>query len=274
MIDLADKKTVIDFLKSQGIKAKKHFSQNFLVNHGTLNKIIAAANLTATDTALEIGCGLGTLTAELARYAGSVLVFEKDIQMINFAKQNFSEFKNIAFIESDILKNPPPNQPYKLIANIPYAITTPILTHFLLTQVPSRRPDIMILMLQKEVAEKICATPPHMNLLAILVQVFGTPKIIATVPANHFYPSPKVDSAILKIEMYSAPTISDDMEKFFSIVRAAFNQKRKILATTLANALKKPKTEIQNKLAHLNLNPLVRPENLSIVDWDRLANLL
>ncbi|MBI5152281.1 ribosomal RNA small subunit methyltransferase A [Candidatus Peregrinibacteria bacterium] len=273
MIDFAYKKTVINFLKSQGTKAKKHFSQNFLVNHGTLNKIITAANLTTADVALEIGCGLGVLTAELARHAGSILVFEKDRQMISLAKQNLAEYKNISFIESDVLNIPPPNQLYKLVANIPYAITTPILTHFLLAKSPSLRPKLAVLMLQKEVAEKITAQPPHMNLLAILVQVFGIPKIIATIPASHFYPSPKIDSAILKIDMHNAPAVSCDTEKFFSIVRAAFNQKRKILASTLTSSLKRPKAEIQNTLHQLNINPLARPENLSIVDWDRLVNI-
>lgn len=273
MIDFCDKKTIARLLHSHGLKAKKYFSQNFLVNRGSLNKIIAAADITAADTILEIGCGLGTLTQELAQHAGSILVFEKDSQMINLAKQNLAEYKNISFIESDVLNIPPPNQPYKLVANIPYSITTPILTHFLLAQPPSRRPDLMVLMLQKEVADKITAEPPDMNLLAILVQVFGAPRIMAKVPASHFYPAPKVDSAILKIEMHNEPAVSCDIEKFFSIVRAAFNQKRKILASTLAFSLKKPKAEIQNALKTLGLNPLSRPENLSINDWNRLVNM-
>ena len=259
---------MLQILRAKNLKAKKYFSQNFLVNRGVLNKIVNAAKLKRTDNVIEIGCGLGVLTCELAQHAGKIIVYEKDADMIQIAKENISESKNIKFVNADILKIQPPDRKYKLVANIPYSITTLILKHFLITA--ARHPEKIVFLIQKEVAKKICAVPPHMNLLALMVQVFGKPQIIAKVPAANFLPPPKVDSAILKINMYPAPQIKTNADAFFKIVRAAFNQKRKMLSQTLAKLTKKQKPEIEKILIKSTINPLSRPENLSIKDWDNL----
>jgi len=269
MIDIADKNTVLKILRAKNIKAKKSFSQNFLINRSVLDKIIHAAELENTDNVIEIGCGLGVLTRELAQYAKNVIVYEKDADMIQIAKENTREFKNIEFINADVLKIEPPNKKYKLNAIIPYSITSLILKHFLVAA--AYRPLKIVFLIQKEVAEKICALPPKMNVLALMVQVFGKPQIIARVPAANFLPPPKVDSAILKIDMHSAPMIKN-YKKFFEIVRSAFNQKRKLLSQTLAKLTKKQKSEIEKILIKSNINPLSRPENLSIKNWNIIIN--
>ena len=267
MIELTNISIVKKILESHGIKTQKHFSQNFLINKGVLDKIIDAANLKPEeDAVVEIGCGLGVLTQELASNAFSVIVYEKDFNMMEIAKKNLSNFTNIEFLNTDILQAKIPSFIYKLVANIPYAITTDILKKFLIEE--KNKPRKIVFLIQKEVAEKICAAPPDMNLLAILVQAFGKPKIIQTVSKNSFFPAPKVDSAILKIDINVVPLIPHELSaKFFEIVRATFGKKRKIISQTLAQIFKIEKSEMEKILKTLGINPMSRPENLSIESW-------
>lgn len=268
MIDLTNISEVKKILEKHGLKAKKSFSQNFLINKNVLERIVESAHIKEDETIVEIGCGLGVLTQELAKNMITVLVYEKDRQMIEIAKENLRDFKNIIFVEGDVLEQPRLKMPHKLVANIPYSITSLILKHFLMPPEGSRRPESMTILIQKEVAEKICANPPKMNLLAILVQTFGKPKIIQTVPKSAFFPAPKVDSAILKIDTFTLPLIPQHLlDKFFEIVREVFTKKRKILSQTLAQILKVEKSEVEKILTKVGVKPSSRPENLSIKDW-------
>ncbi|OGJ55266.1 ribosomal RNA small subunit methyltransferase A, partial [Candidatus Peregrinibacteria bacterium RIFOXYB2_FULL_41_88] len=181
------------------MQAKKSLGQNFLNNQETLASIISAADLNKNDQVIEIGPGHGVLTEELVKNAGSVTAIELDADLIPELKCKFLQDQNFKLINQNALEFTPPKTPYKLVANIPYYITSPIINHFLREQRPESRPTLIVLLVQKEVAEKICAKDGSLSVLAIQVHLFGHPEIIATVPASHFTPAPKVDSAIIKI---------------------------------------------------------------------------
>ncbi len=216
------------------MKAKKSLGQNFLTHKGTLHKIVQAADLSAKDQIIEIGPGHGVLTHELAQSAQKVTTIELDDRLIPELKEKFADQSNVKILHQDALTFTPPKTPYKLVANIPYYITSPILNHFLREQPHDRRPTHCTLLVQKEVAQKICAKPGNLSVLALQVQLFGTPKIVAKVPPSHFNPAPKVDSAILTIEMHPKPIIPDsDLPKFFELLHAGFAHKRKKLIRNL-----------------------------------------
>ncbi|OGZ32589.1 MAG: ribosomal RNA small subunit methyltransferase A [Candidatus Portnoybacteria bacterium RBG_13_40_8] len=255
-------------LKKYNIKPSKRLGQNFLIDESILNKIIEAADLSSNDIVLEIGPGLGVLTVELTKKVGKVIAIEKDEKLARILSNELRimNIKNVEVIQDDILKIPDYQLPvtsYKLIANLPYYITSPVIRKFLETK---QRPELMILMVQKEVAQRICAKPPRMNLLAISVQFYASsphqkfgsgdgPKIISYVAKDSFYPQPKVDSAIIQIIPKETPKI--DTEKFFNLVRAGFSSKRKMLKNNL------PGIDFEK----IGLNPKIRAENLSIDDW-------
>jgi len=250
MIDI---KTI---LQKHNIHPKKYMGQNFLIDENILNKIISSANLSAKDTVLEIGPGLGILTAELAKKAKKVIAVEKDKKMCEVLKDVLKEFKNTEIINADILKINPTGFPdYKIVANIPYYLTSPIIRKFLEAK---NRPDMIILMVQKEVAQRITAKPPHMNILSIAVQFYAEPKIIDYVPKNSFFPVPKVDSAIIKIIPKQIPEI--DTEKFFTLVKKGFSAKRKMLKNNIPEI----------NLKKTGLIPGARAENLSIDNWTKI----
>ena len=208
-------------LRQLGLQARKGLGQHFLVDEGVLERIVDAAELGPTDVVLEIGPGLGVLTRELAGKAGWVVAVELDTRLALVLKKELASFNNVAIVNQDILKTSPaslreglpPDFPgigdgrlgYKVVANLPYYITSAVLRHLLETQF---KPKVMVVMVQKEVAEAIVAQPGDMSLLAISVQFYGRPDIISYVPANSFYPAPEVDSAILKIELYPQPPVS------------------------------------------------------------------
>jgi 16S rRNA (adenine1518-N6/adenine1519-N6)-dimethyltransferase len=250
MIDI---KTI---LQKHNIHPKKYMGQNFLIDENILNKIIDSADLSTKDTVLEIGPGLGILTAELARKAKRVIAVEKDKKMCEVLKDVLKEFKNTEIINADILKTKPVGfTNYKIVANIPYYLTSPIIRKFLEAK---NRPDMIILMVQKEVAQRITAKPPHMNILSIAVQFYAEPKIIDYVLKNSFFPVPKVDSAIIKIIPKQIPEI--DTEKFFTLIKKGFSAKRKMLKNNIPEA----------NLKKAGLNPGVRAENLSIDNWMKI----
>jgi 16S rRNA (adenine1518-N6/adenine1519-N6)-dimethyltransferase len=211
------------------MKAKKSLGQNFLTHRGTLNKILAAANLSPTDHVIEIGPGKGVLTAELLERVNQVEAIELDDRLIPILTE---KFPNLKIHHQDALKFTPPKTPYKLVANIPYYITSPIINHFLREQPPKQRPQSLTLLVQKEVAQKICAKPGKLSVLALQVQLFGTPKLIAKVPPSHFSPKPKVDSAILHIEISPEP-LTDKIDQFFNLIHRGFAHKRKKLIRNL-----------------------------------------
>lgn len=254
----------------------KRLGQNFLVSEGVLKKIVESADLRKTDVVLEVGPGFGVLTAELAREAAKVIAVEKDKKMVRALKDNLAEWgiENVSAMEGDILKlnaleliknHSPRTTRHKLIANIPYYITSPIIRKFL--EKEEVKPELIVLLVQKEVARRICAKA-KMNLLAISVQFFGNPKIEFYVPAGAFYPKPKVDSAVIKIAPFGKPPLPKErIPDFFALVKAGFASPRKQLAANLTRYFKTPREKIEEIFASLGFGLKIRAENLSVNDW-------
>ncbi len=253
--------------KKYNIKPSKRLGQNFLVDRSILKKIINAADLSSEDTVLEIGPGLGILTIELAKRAEQVIAIEKDKKLCEILKDVLKNYENVEIINQDALSYELRVTSYKLIANLPYYITSPVIRKFLEAE---HKPELMVLMVQKEVAQRICAKPPHMNLLAVAVQFYAKPEIISYVSKKSFWPTPKVDSAIIKITSNVGFKKSYiDAKKFFKIVKAGFSSKRKMLKNNLSSTSLEAK-KIEKILEKLGLNPKVRAENLSVEDWVKL----
>lgn len=300
-MDLFSKSIAKQLLENAGVRPLKKLGQNFLISRTILNKIIKTANLEKTDIILEIGPGIGTLTKELAKTAKKVIAIEKDKKMIEILKQTLKDFKNIEIIHADILKLENVYiakllncSNYKIVANLPYYITSPIIKKFLEIDNP---PLQMILMVQKQVAQRICAKPPRMNLLAVSVQFYSHSKIISYVSKNCFWPSPKVDSAIIKIILKKNLADKENpalfregrgwgivgqskSQLFFKIVRAGFSHPRKQLVNNLTNglALSMPngleleKPLVENWLLKNNIQPSQRAQTLYLKDWINLTN--
>jgi 16S rRNA (adenine1518-N6/adenine1519-N6)-dimethyltransferase len=278
---LTDKKTVSELLKSYSLRPSKRLGQNFLIDEKVLNKTIGAADLQSKDTILEIGSGIGTLTAELAKKVHKVIAIEKDPKMCGILRETLA-FENIEIINEDVLRFNPKykihDTKYKIVANLPYYIASPVIRKFLESENP---PEIMVLMLQKEVAQRICAKPPEMSLLTISVQFYAKPEIVSYVSKECFWPQPKVDSAILKISDINPPFGAQDSKipprLFFTIVKAGFSHPRKQIQNNLNvilttnEGLKLDKTIISKWLAKNNIHPARRAETLSLNDWINLS---
>ena len=262
-------------LRRSGLRARKGLGQHFLIDEEVLQQIISTAELSADDVVVEVGPGLGVLTRELAKQTGRVVAIELDDNLAALLKESLSAYKNVTIINEDVLKvdpsallSEPKTKNYKVVANLPYYITSPVLRHFLEAQI---KPQSMVVMVQKEVAEEIAAKPGHMSLLSIGVQLYGQPMIVAQVPADSFYPAPAVDSAILKVVPYSQPPVEiADTEGFFTLVRAGFSQARKQLANSLANGLGISKEDGLALLEKTQISPQRRAETLSLEEWARL----
>ena len=253
-------------LYSQGLAPKKHFGQNFLVNMGVTDKMTAAADLSSKDVVLEVGPGLGALTRELAWRVKKVIAVEKDRVLAVFLAK---ELPGVDIVGQDILKFSlealPPG--YKVVASIPFAITAPLIRKFLEAD---NSPSLLVLLVQKEVAQRICARPPDMNLLAASVQFYAQVSIIATVKKGVFWPQPKVDAAILKlVPLEKKPGI--DPALFFRVVKAGFLHPRKQLLNNIKEGLGMKKQEAEKLLAACNISPARRAETLSIADWILIA---
>jgi len=284
-MDLTSIKTIKEILKKQGIQPSKKLGQNFLINKKVLFKTINSADITKKDTILEIGPGLGTLTLEIAKKAKKVIAVEKDPKMIEILKEILKSFKNVKIIQGDILKyNLEPLRfarcnsfgikqflkKYKIVANLPYYIVSPVIRKFLESKYP---PKEMFLMVQKEVAQRIRAKPPKMSILAVAVQFYAEAKILFKVSKGSFWPQPKVDSAFLKIKSFSKPKeVNPDL--FFKIVKAGFSHPRKQLANNLSKELKLDKKETQEWLFKCGIEPSIRAEALTIDNWIKLTKAL
>lgn len=271
-------------LRRFNLQARKSLGQHFLVDKEVLELIVAAAELTPADTVMEIGPGLGVLTRELARKAGSVIAVELDSKLSASLKQTLAACDNVSVITGDILKIEPASlllertavsplvgsSPfgYKVVANLPYYITSPVLRHFLEAKI---KPQMMVVMVQKEVAAIIAAEPGGMSLLSVSVQFYGKPRIISLVPARCFYPAPEVDSAILRVDLYAQPPVAvTDEQSFFKLVRAGFSAPRKQLANSLAQGLKWPKVEALSILEKTGIASQRRAETLTLDEWAQL----
>lgn len=271
--DLFSVRTLKNLLRKHNFQPSKRLGQNFLINRQALKKIIEAAELQPTDTVLEVGPGPGILTLELAKRIRLVIAVEKDVKMVEILKETTKEFKNVKIIQGDILKFKIENlklKTYKVVANLPYYIVSPVIRKFLEAKNP---PKQMVLMIQKEVAQRICAQPPKMNLLAASVRFYAKPEIQGYVKKQSFWPRPKVDAAILRI----APLINTaqkpvNADLFFKIVKAGFSQPRKQLVNNLSKSLKLNKEKIRSWLLKNNIRPEQRAETLTNKDWKNLTN--
>lgn len=250
----------------------KSFGQNFLVSRAVLQQIVEAAELGQDDQVLEVGAGTGVLTRELARQARRVVAVELEQNMLALLEKTTSDFSNIELVARNLLYLNPEEvfgcERYKLVANLPYYITAPTFRHFLESDNP---PGLLVVMVQYEVAQRIVAGPGDLSLLGVSVQFYGQPRIIARVPARSFYPAPKVDSAILRVDVYpQAPLTSRERDSFFRVVQAGFSERRKQLHNSLAHGLHRKDEEVRGWLAAAKIEANRRAETLSIDEWLRL----
>lgn len=260
-------------LKRYGLRADKKLGQNFLQDPFALEKIANAAEIQADDCVLEVGPGLGSLTRYLALSARKVAAVELDPELIRPLKAILTPHPNVAVVHGDILDlsvSELVDQPgYVVAANIPYNITSAIIRRLLESEPKPRR---MVLTIQKEVAERICAKPGDLSLLALSVQVYGSPRIEAKIPASAFHPIPNVDSAILRVDIYDQPLIPrETLAAFFKLVKAGFGQKRKTLRNSLSAGLHTKPGEAEEMLKSAGVDPMRRAETLSIEEWGRLC---
>jgi 16S rRNA (adenine1518-N6/adenine1519-N6)-dimethyltransferase len=258
-------------LQSKGLWAKKRLGQNFLVDEKALNKIIKAADLKKSDNVIEVGPGTGFLTERLVDKVKSVTSIELDKEMIGILEERFKFTENLELVNADILDYDTSHDKYKVVANIPYYITSPLLKHFLQSD---NRPTSIVVLVQKEVAEKIVGKTGN-SVITIETQLFGCPEIIDIIPSSSFYPAPKVDSAILKIEVFDRPLIPEDQIKdFLRIVKFGFSQKRKKLSNSLSAGIHMKSAEVREILIKADIDPDIRAEDLEIGDWERLMKVL
>ena len=275
-------------LRRFNLRARKGLGQHFLIDEEVLGLIVSTARVTPTDCVVEIGPGSGVLTREVAGQAGCVVAVELDDKLAAILKETLSAFDNVTIINQDVLKIDPATllqgqkiklpsavvSPfgYKVVANLPYYITAPVLRHFLEASV---KPETMVVMVQKEVAETIAAKPGQMSLLSVSVQFYGEPMMISQVPAKSFYPAPEVDSAILKIDVYPKPPVAvTDEAGFFRVVRAGFSAPRKQIANSLAQGLELPKAEVLSLLERSGITSQRRAETLSLDEWAQLWQMV
>lgn len=266
-MDLTSRTIIKKLLKSRGFRPSKYLGQNFLISKRVIKKIIEAASIQPKDNILEVGPGIGTLTLELAKKAGKVIAIEKDPKMIEILKETLRGFGNIEIIRGDILKVKLGVENYKVVANLPFYLTAPAIRKFLeLTEV---RPQLMVLVVQKEVGQRIVAQPPRMSLLAVSVQLYASCKIISFVSKKSFWPQPKVNSAIIKI--IPRPPAIGDRGLFFKIVKAGFSHPRKQLINNLSQGLEISREKTKVWLQENKIQPTQRAETLKVEDWLKLT---
>lgn len=262
------------------IKAKKSLGQNFLKDAEILQGIVESANLSKDDAVIEIGPGQGALTELLAPKCKKIIAVELDDRLIPVLQEKFSDVENIEVIHDDILKINLPQliedqrlkeTSYKVVANIPYYITAPIIRLLLETKLP---PKEIILMVQKEVAERISAKAGGMSILAVSVQYYATAEYLFTVPKTAFEPVPKIDSAVIRVtrNVERETQNKEETKKFFRIVKAGFSAKRKTLENNLSNGLHIDKKETLEKIKSIGFVKNTRAQELSVDDWKKLVD--
>ena len=263
---------VKQLLKQYQIQPSKGLGQNFLVSEHGILKVLDAADLMPDESVLEVGPGLGSLTVELAELAKRVITVELDRKMIAPLTQVLEPYDNVEIIQGDILEigleNLFAEQPFCVVANIPYYITSALIRRLLNLRHP---PSRLIMTIQKEVGERIQAKEGKLNLLALSVQVFGTPRIKASIKADSFYPSPKVDSVVIRIDLFEQPRIqAEQQDAFFRLAKAGFGQKRKNLRNSIS-AVTGDKARTVEMLEAAGIEPTRRAETLRIDEWSRLT---
>lgn len=296
--------SVFALIREHGLDPKKSLGQNFLIDESHLAAIAAAADLTPADTVLEIGPGLGVLTRHLAQQAGRVVAVELDDRLLPILRQRFAPQPHVSFVHADILEIAPaeifqraeaeaaveaqkhntqyplPNtslpttsyKSYKVVANLPYYITSAVLRHLLEAAQP---PSLAVVLVQREVAQRIVAQPGDLSLLAVSVQFYARPRLVRKIPAGAFHPRPKVDSALLRLDVRAQPAVPDvPPDVFFRVVRAGFGQKRKQLRNSLSAGLSSPKEQADEWLHAAQIDPRRRAETLSLAEWGALARMI
>ena len=281
---LGNPQNTIAVLQKYNFSFQKKFGQNFLIDTHVLDKIIASAEITKDDMVLEIGPGIGTMTQYLACAAGKVVAVEIDKTLIPILEDTLSEYDNVQIINQDVLKvnlaklaeEENDGKPIKVVANLPYYITTPIIMGLFENHVPLKSITVMV---QKEVADRMQVGPgtKDYGALSLAVQYYAKPYIVANVPPNCFMPRPKVGSAVIRLERYEEPPVQVADEKLmFQIIRASFNQRRKTLVNGLKNSpeIQFSKEEIEAAIETLGKGASVRGEALTLEEFARLSNIL
>lgn len=284
MANLGIPRNTIEILQKYQFNFQKKFGQNFLIDTSVLDRIIAAAEITKEDCVLEIGPGIGTMTQYLAESAREVIAVEIDRNLIPILEETLSAYDNVTVINDDILKvdvaklaqEKNGGKPIKVVANLPYYITTPIIMGLFENHVPLQSITIMV---QKEVADRMQVGPgtKDYGALSLAVQYYAKPQIVANVPPNCFMPRPNVGSAVIRLTRYETPPVQvEDEKKMFSLIRASFNQRRKTLVNGLGNApeVNASKERVAEVLEQMQLSPTIRGEALTLEQFAQLSNLL
>lgn len=274
----------MEILKKYHFNFQKRFGQNFLIDSNILEKIVESADITKEDCVLEIGPGIGTMTQYLAESAGQVTAVEIDKALIPILEDTLSPYHNVTVINEDILKvdinrlvqEKNQGKPIKVVANLPYYITTPIIMELFESHVPLKSITIMV---QKEVADRMQVGPgtKDYGALSLAVQFYAKPEIVAYVSPGCFIPKPNVGSAVIRLERYEEPPVQVRDEAFlFAVIRAAFNQRRKTLVNSLSNAanLGISRAMAEEAISHMGLKPQVRGEALTLEEFALLSNIL
>lgn len=283
MADLGNYTNTSEILKKYQFRMQKKYGQNFLIDANILRKIVEAAQITEEDCVLEIGPGIGTMTQYLAEAAGRVTAVEIDKGLIPILEDTLSSYHNVTILCEDILKvdlaalsEKNGGKPLKVVANLPYYITTPIIMALFESHVPLASVTVMV---QNEVAERMQTGPGSKDYgaLSLAVQYYAKPEIVAKVPASCFLPRPNVDSAVVRLIRYEKPPVGAADEAFlFAVIRASFNQRRKTLANGLANAgeLGLTRGQVEEALGEMELSKTVRGETLTLEQFSELSNRL
>lgn len=283
MADLGSYTNTSEILKKYQFRMQKKYGQNFLIDGNILRKIVEAAQITEEDCVLEIGPGIGTMTQYLAETAGQVIAVEIDRGLIPILKDTLSPYQNVTILCEDILKVDLPalaeqsgGRPIKVVANLPYYITTPIIMALFESHMPLLGITVMV---QSEVAERMQTGPgtKDYGALSLAVQYYAKPEIVARAPASCFLPRPNVDSTVVRLTRYEKPPVDAEDEAFlFAVIRASFNQRRKTLANGLANAdgLGVTRGQVEEALEEMGLSKTVRGETLTLKQFSELSNRL
>jgi len=262
-------------LRKYDLNLKKSLGQNFLSQTSVLEKIVDSADLPVNAEVLEIGPGLGTLTRHLATQARRVVAVEIDQRFIPILQDLLVDFKNVDILHGDIMEanitEIMESSDYYVVANIPYYITSALLKHLLEAE---KKPAKIVLTVQKEVAERICAEEGDLSLLALSVQVYGSPQKVLTIPAGAFYPPPTIDSTVVAVDLYPQPVIPiQNLKVFFQLAKAGFSQKRKTLRNSISAGMRLKPAQAEDLLKQAEIDPQRRAETLALAEWRVLISV-